>query len=43
MFDWPLVFRNKVEDSQIINTVTTCAASEDETIKTPAQKVRCAK
>jgi hypothetical protein len=39
MSTWPLAFRNKVEDSQVLVPVKVCAESENESIKTLAQGV----
>lgn len=36
---WPLLNRNKVEDSKVSVPVRTCAELEDETVKGLAQKV----
>ena len=37
---WPLLHRNKVEDSKIEEPVQQCVQSEDERLKTLAEKVR---
>lgn len=40
IWTWPLSFRNKIEDSHVIDAVKACAALEDnEAVKAPAQKV----
>lgn len=39
MKSWPLVNRNKVIDSKVHVPVESCAALENETVKTLAQKV----
>jgi [histone H3]-lysine36 N-trimethyltransferase len=39
MTTWPLLQRNKVDDSKITVPVTVCTQSEDETVKDLAQKV----
>jgi len=40
METWPLLQRNKVDDSKVTIPVKVCAESENETVKTLAQKVR---
>lgn len=40
MVTWPLLNRNKVQDSKVNVPVEVCAGLENETIKTTAQKVR---
>ena len=40
MLSWPLLHRNKVEDSKVSVPVTLYAQSENEVVKTLAQKVR---
>ena len=40
MFSWPLLHRNKVEDSKVSVPVALYAQSENEVVKTLAQKVR---
>jgi len=37
---WPLLNRNKVQDSKVNVPVEACASLENETIKRTAQKVR---
>lgn len=39
MVTWPLLNRNKVQDSKVDVPVGVCAGLENETIKTTAQKV----
>lgn len=39
MLTWPLLHRNKVEDSKVSVPVSSYAEAEDEVIKTLAQKV----
>jgi [histone H3]-lysine36 N-trimethyltransferase len=39
MTAWPLLQRNKVEDSKVSIPVEACAKSENETCKTLAEKV----
>ena len=43
MTSWPLLNRNKVIDSTVHVPVETCAALENETVKTLAQKVAICK
>lgn len=40
MSTWPLIQRNKVEDSKVSVPVQACAESQNETIAGLAQKVR---
>jgi len=40
MTSWPLLQRNKVDDSKVTTPVMLCAESENETVKTLAKKVR---
>jgi hypothetical protein len=40
MLTWPLLHKNKVEDSKVSVPVTLYAQSENETIKVLAQSVR---
>ncbi|KAJ3904103.1 histone-lysine N-methyltransferase [Lentinula edodes] len=39
MFSWPLIARNKVEDSQVSVPVKHCMGSENESVKTWAEKL----
>lgn len=39
MITWPLLHRNKVEDSKVLMPVSSYAESDDEAVKTLAQKV----
>ena len=39
MTTWPLIQRNKVEDSQVNIPVETCAESDNEGLSTLAKKV----
>ena len=40
MTTWPLIQRNKVEDSQVTEPVEACAKSDNENLSTLAKKVR---
>lgn len=42
MRDWPLLNRNKIEDSHIEEPVQTCACSEDTELKSLAKSVSVA-
>jgi [histone H3]-lysine36 N-trimethyltransferase len=39
MTSWPLLQRNKVDDSKVTTPVMLCAESENETVQTLAKKV----
>ncbi|KAJ7595062.1 histone methyltransferase [Mycena floridula] len=39
MLTWPLLVRNKVDDSQILGVVESCLAMGNEGVKVPAQKL----
>lgn len=41
MSTWPLLNRNKVQDSKVHVPVEACAAHENEVVKSLAQKVCC--
>lgn len=41
MMNWPLIQRNKVEDSKISEPVQKCAESENEIVSNLAREVSC--